>query len=279
MNKWTHGTLITPMHGHAAFFGAYVMIVLAVITYALPALTGTPSPSANRRSGLWAFWLQVGGMFGMTMAFAAAGIAQTYLERILGFGYLETQAKIQVHFLMLVATGALFTLGVALFLWDFFFLSGRGSAAAAIGRAAARGRAMTAASGRPMPGRPRTAPDGRSGCNIPRRRRRSTCPSATRSRSSRPVTRDGLPVMLKGPTGCGKTRFVEHMAWRLGRPLVTVACHDDLSARDLTGRYLIRGGETVWLDGPLTLAARVGAICYLDEIVEARRTPSSSSIR
>jgi nitric oxide reductase NorQ protein len=80
-----------------------------------------------------------------------------------------------------------------------------------------------------------------------------------------------LPVMLKGPTGCGKTRFVEHMAWRLGRPLVTIACHDDLSASDLTGRYLIKGGETVWVDGPLTVAARVGAICYLDEIVEARQ--------
>jgi nitric oxide reductase NorQ protein len=80
-----------------------------------------------------------------------------------------------------------------------------------------------------------------------------------------------LPVMLKGPTGCGKTRFVRHMAWRLGRPLVTVACHDDLSANDLTGRYLVRGGETVWQDGPLTLAARFGAICYLDEIVESRQ--------
>ena len=81
----------------------------------------------------------------------------------------------------------------------------------------------------------------------------------------------GLPVMLKGPTGCGKTRFVEHMAWRIGRPLVTIACHDDLSASDLTGRYLIRGGETVWVDGPLTTAVRAGAICYLDEIVEARQ--------
>ena len=81
----------------------------------------------------------------------------------------------------------------------------------------------------------------------------------------------GLPVMLKGPTGCGKTRFVEHMAWRLQRPLVTIACHDDLSASDLTGRYLIRGGETVWVDEPLTVAARTGAICYLDEIVEARQ--------
>jgi nitric oxide reductase NorQ protein len=81
----------------------------------------------------------------------------------------------------------------------------------------------------------------------------------------------GLGVMLKGPTGCGKTRFVEHMAWRLKRPLVTVACHDDLSASDLTGRWLVRGGETVWQDGPLTRAARVGAICYLDEVVEARQ--------
>ena len=81
----------------------------------------------------------------------------------------------------------------------------------------------------------------------------------------------GLAVMLKGPTGCGKTRFVEYMAWRLHRPLITVACHDDLSASDLTGRYLVRGGETIWQDGPLTLAARLGALCYLDEIVEARQ--------
>ena len=81
----------------------------------------------------------------------------------------------------------------------------------------------------------------------------------------------GLPVMLKGPTGCGKTRFVEYMAHILGRPLVTVACHDDLAASDLTGRWLIRGGETVWVDGPLTVAARQGAICYLDEVVEARQ--------
>jgi nitric oxide reductase NorQ protein len=79
-----------------------------------------------------------------------------------------------------------------------------------------------------------------------------------------------LPVLLKGPTGCGKTRFVEFMAWRLGRSLVTVACHDDLSATDLTGRYLVVNGETVWRDGPLTIAARQGAICYLDELVEAR---------
>jgi nitric oxide reductase NorQ protein len=81
----------------------------------------------------------------------------------------------------------------------------------------------------------------------------------------------GLPVMLKGPTGCGKTRFIEHMAWRLARPIVTIACHDDLSASDLTGRYLIEGEETVWVDGPLTIAARHGAICYLDEVVEARQ--------
>jgi nitric oxide reductase NorQ protein len=80
-----------------------------------------------------------------------------------------------------------------------------------------------------------------------------------------------LPVLLKGPTGCGKTRFVAHMAARLGRPLYTVACHDDLSAADLIGRWLLKGGETVWVDGPLTRAVREGAICYLDEVVEARK--------
>jgi nitric oxide reductase subunit B len=125
VNKWTHGTLITPMHGHMAFFGAYVMIVLGMITYAMPGLTGRPEDSRETGAGFWSFWLQLAGMFGMTMAFAAAGITQTYLERILGIGYLETQLKLQVHFLMLVATGALFVAGVALFLWDFFFLAGR----------------------------------------------------------------------------------------------------------------------------------------------------------
>ena len=80
-----------------------------------------------------------------------------------------------------------------------------------------------------------------------------------------------LPVILKGPTGCGKTRFVEHMAWRLERPLITVACHEDLSSTDLVGRFLLEGEETVWHDGPLTSAVRNGAICYLDEIVEARK--------
>lgn len=80
-----------------------------------------------------------------------------------------------------------------------------------------------------------------------------------------------MPVMLKGPTGCGKTRFVQHMAYRLGRPLITVACHEDLTASDLVGRYLLKGQETVWMDGPLTLGVKQGAIVYLDEIVEARK--------
>ena len=83
--------------------------------------------------------------------------------------------------------------------------------------------------------------------------------------------RNQLPVLLKGPTGCGKTRFMEHMAWRLRRPLITVSCHDDLTASDLVGRFLISGGETVWVDGPLARAVRAGGICYLDEIVEARK--------
>ena len=80
-----------------------------------------------------------------------------------------------------------------------------------------------------------------------------------------------LAVLLKGPTGCSKIRFVEHMAWRLGRPLITIACHDDLTASDLIGRYLIRHDGTEWQDGPLTRAVREGAICYLDEVVEARQ--------
>lgn len=82
--------------------------------------------------------------------------------------------------------------------------------------------------------------------------------------------RAGLPVMLKGPTGCGKTRFVEHMAAKLGRPLVTVACHDDTSSADLLGRWIIADQETRWQDGPATRAARQGAILYLDEVIEAR---------
>jgi nitric oxide reductase NorQ protein len=80
-----------------------------------------------------------------------------------------------------------------------------------------------------------------------------------------------LPVMVKGPTGCGKSRFIEYMAWRLGKPLITVACNEDMTASDLVGRYLLDASGTRWLDGPLTIAARIGAICYLDEVVEARQ--------
>ncbi|MCG6885574.1 MAG: CbbQ/NirQ/NorQ/GpvN family protein [Proteobacteria bacterium] len=80
-----------------------------------------------------------------------------------------------------------------------------------------------------------------------------------------------LPLLIKGPTGCGKTRFISHMAAKLGRPLYTVACHDDLTAADLVGRHLIGDGETYWVDGPLTRAVREGGICYLDEVVEARK--------
>jgi nitric oxide reductase NorQ protein len=83
--------------------------------------------------------------------------------------------------------------------------------------------------------------------------------------------RNQIPILLKGPTGCGKTRFMEHMAFRLSRPLVTVSCHDDLTASDLVGRFLIVGGETQWVDGPLAQAVRYGALCYLDEVVEARK--------
>ena len=88
---------------------------------------------------------------------------------------------------------------------------------------------------------------------------------------ARAASQNGLPLLLKGPTGCGKTRFMQYLAWELGRPLITVSCHDDLSTSDLVGRFLIKGGEAVWVDGPLTMAVKAGAICYLDEIVEARK--------
>ena len=121
VNKWTHGTLITPMHGHLAFFGAYAMIVLAMITFTLPFFTTSTRPT--RRStvlGLWSFWLQIAGITGITMAFAAGGVAQVYLERIMGVGYLDTQAKLQVHFQMMIAAALVFTAGVVLFLWNFY---------------------------------------------------------------------------------------------------------------------------------------------------------------
>ncbi|UUZ47757.1 cbb3-type cytochrome c oxidase subunit I [Massilia sp. B-10] len=118
VNKWTHGTLITAMHGHAAFYGAYAMIVLAMISYAAPSLTRRPDEGTAM--GYWSFWLQLGGMFGMTLSFATAGIGQVYLERIMGLGFLDTQLKIQIHFVMLIITASIFAIGVALFIIDFF---------------------------------------------------------------------------------------------------------------------------------------------------------------
>jgi nitric oxide reductase NorQ protein len=96
-------------------------------------------------------------------------------------------------------------------------------------------------------------------------------PSANEMEIFEAAFRNRIPVLLKGPTGCGKTRFMQHMAWRLKRPLTTVSCHDDLTASDLVGRYLLKGGETVWVDGPLSSAVKAGGFCYLDEIVEARK--------
>ena len=96
-------------------------------------------------------------------------------------------------------------------------------------------------------------------------------PVANEEQVFRAAFRQGLSIVLKGPTGCGKTRFVEAMAHDLDRPLITVSCHDDLTTADLVGRFLLRGGDTEWVDGPLTRAVRDGAICYLDEVVEARQ--------
>ena len=119
VNQWTHGTHVTTMHGHMAFFGAYAMINLAIISFAVPALTGRREEETQTSLGLASFWLMVGGMFGMTMALAAAGITQTYLERIMGVGYLDTQQKMQVHYLMWLGTAVVFACGVAAYVWDF----------------------------------------------------------------------------------------------------------------------------------------------------------------
>jgi len=124
VNQWTHGTLITPMHGHLAFFGAYGMIILAMISFTMPYVTGNPEAEVRHGGlGLWAFWLMLVGITGITLSFAAAGLGQVYLERIMGLGYLETQARIQVHFQMLLGTATLFAVGVLLFLYDFFVLN------------------------------------------------------------------------------------------------------------------------------------------------------------
>jgi len=128
VNKWTHGTLITAMHGHGAFYGAYAMTVLAMVSYTLPHLTRDRKVEGNS-IGYWAFWMQVMGMFGMTLSFGTAGIGQVYLERILGLGYLDTQLKLQVHFLMLIATASVFAIGAALFIWNFFRTAPRSVAA------------------------------------------------------------------------------------------------------------------------------------------------------
>ena len=273
VNKWTHGTLITAMHGHAAFYGAYGMIVLAMITFALPAMT----PGRSERGsaiGYWSFWMQLGGMFGMTLSFATAGIAQVYLERILGMGYLDAQLKIQVHFVMLLATGVA--------------LLGRRRPvhlrllplrASLRGRATRRRRRCGRVRRRPGAGAVSTptsrgdlrAVDTHAQPSAPTGAEPYYLPSGDEVAIFQHCHARRLAVMLKGPTGCGKTRFVEHMAWRLGRPLVTISCHDDLTASDLVGRFLIRHDGTAWQDGPLTRAVREGAICYLDEIVEARQ--------
>jgi hypothetical protein len=176
----------------------------------------------------------------MTMAFAAAGIGQTYLERIMGLGYLETQHKIQVHFLMVLGTGCCSP-----------SVSGFSSTTSSSWRPGVAGHLR--------PGRPsrlshrveamqpqrlatlsRTLPDG---LRHPDGGEPFYLPVGNEIAVFGSATGGGWRSCSRGPTGCGKTRFVEHMAWRLKRPLVTVACHDDLSASDLTGRWLIRAAK------------------------------------
>lgn len=118
VNMYTHGTLVTAMHGHLAFWGAYAMIVLAIISYTMPNLTGRKY--YDSAAGLWAFWLSNIGMLGMTVAFGVAGVAQVYLERKVGIEFGEVQKEIQVHFFILVCCATMFTTGIAMFIYEFF---------------------------------------------------------------------------------------------------------------------------------------------------------------
>ena len=259
---------ITTMHGHMAFFGAYAMITLGMITYALPELTGMPAEERQTTLGIASFWLMVGGMFGMTMALAAAGIAQTYLERIMGFGYLETQQKIQVHYLMarhrrgLRPRGGRLLVGLR-----------RGRPAPwnrqrkAMRAPRARSRGVDRARNRPRPSRRRFV-----GPEPYYRPRKDEIAVFSPARGSATRHAQGANRLRQNPL-----RPPHGVAAR--SPAVTVACHDDLSANDLTGRFLVRGGETVWQDGPLTMAARAAHSATSTRSSRRGRTRSSRSIR
>ena len=247
VNYYTHGTQITAAHAHLAFFGAYVCLNLAIFTYAMPILLGRDP--YNQVLNMGSFWVMASGMCFMTFTLTFAGTVQTHLQRVRGDGFMDIQDELGVFYWMRFGAGLVVV--ISAFIYIYALLGARGARSSRPTRPAG-GMTVEGASRerRPLPFYLPTGDE----CDIF---------AAAHAR--------GLPLLLKGPTGCGKTRFVAHMAARLGRPLFTVACHDDLSAADLIGRYLLKGGETVWIDGPLTRAVREGAICYLDEVVEARK--------
>jgi hypothetical protein len=232
VNMYTHGTLVTAMHGHMAFWGAYAMLVLASSAYAMPLLTGRKRHDTPARR--FAFWTSNIGMIAMTLAFAVAGISQVVLERRSAWTSSPCRRRsrstsgasswpravhprhrrvhLQLHPPRQAGGGA------------------RGARRTRAARSRRRDRAV-----------------------LPRGRRRGRAFTAAHATHA--------PVLLKGPTGCGKSRFVEAMAARLDRPLVTVACNDETSAHDLLGRWLVKGGDTVWQDGPVTRAVKPARSC------------------
>jgi MoxR-like ATPase len=198
-------------------------------------------------------------MIAMTLAFAVAGITQVYLERRMGMDFLVVQKEIEVHFMGLILAASLFTWASALFIYNFIR---HGMPEGEVLPLDAQRRHARRA------GRPRPHRGGRVSTPRPKPYYRRTVHHEVEV--FRHAWAHRLPVLLKGPTGCGKSRFVEAMAAELGRPLVTVACNDETSSADLLGRWIVRGGETVWQDGPVTRAVREGAVLYLDEVAEAR---------
>ena len=210
---------------------------------------------------MWSFWIMTSAMAFMTFTLTFAGVVQIHLQRVVG-GYATWRSRTSsaLFYWMRLGAGVVVVIGAAC---SSTRCSGPVREQRHPARAPSAWRRPSEATARWPTRRHRTA--------AARPPSPTTCRQATSAALFEHAWRNRLPLLLKGPTGCGKTRFVAHMAHRLGLPLHTVACHDDLTAADLTGRYLLKGGETVWVDGPLTRAVREGGICYLDEVVEARK--------
>jgi nitric oxide reductase NorQ protein len=240
-----------------------VLVVIALISYAMPTLRGreVANPKRAQSVEMWSFWVMTIGMAIMVLAMTGAGVLQVWLQRMPtenAMGFMATQDQLRFFYWTRVAGGVVFLIGQ--------LPTSPASSSAAI--RCCRTRSRRSAPGCRAPAGPACVMDQSEA------RRFGAAPYYAEQAEENALFghafRQRLPLLIKGPTGCGKTRFVEHMAARLGRPLITVSCHDDLSAADLVGRHLI-GRTTPSGRRPTGPGGAQGAICYLDEVVEARK--------